>query len=327
MKAIVQNHFGPAEVLTSADVPMPELRANDLLVRVRAAGVNRADILQRNGFYAGQHFGESALLGLELAGEVVAIGSHVDDIVIGESVMAIVGGGAYAQYARVDRAMAVSVPEGLSFEQAAGVMEAFVTAVEAVHHLAGLKRGQSVLIHAAAGGVGSACVQLAAALGVTVFATAGAARLDDVRCIGAARVFDHRAEDWEAGVREATESAGVDAVIDFVGGDYLAPNLRSLRPGGTLVQIGILSGAEEARLPLNLLLHNHLRLQGTVMKSRSPEEKRAMVKRFVRIALPLLKTGRLRPLIHATFPLEKAAEAHRMMEMGGVFGKIILTCG
>lgn len=326
MKAIVQDRFGPAEVLTSVDVPMPELRADDLLVRVRAAGVNRADILQRNGFYAGQHFGESALLGLELAGEVVAVGSNVDDAAIGERVMAIVGGGAYAEYARVDRAMAVKVPDGLPLEQAAGVMEAFVTAVEAAHHLAGLGRGQSVLIHAAAGGIGSACVQLAAAIGVTVFATAGASRLDDVRRIGAVHVFDHRAGGWEAGVREATGSAGVNAVIDFIGGDYLAPNLRSLKPGGTLVQVGILSEAEEARIPLNLLLHNHLRLQGTVMKSRSPDDKRAMVERFVQIALPLIETGRLRPLIHAFLPLEKASDAHRMMEAGGIFGKIILTC-
>jgi NADPH2:quinone reductase len=143
---MVHERFGPAEVLASAEVPMPELRADDLLVRVRAAGVNRADILQREGFYAGQHLGESALVGLELAGEVVAIAANVQDIAIGERVMAIVGGGAYAEYARVDRSMAVTIPASLSFEQAAGVMEAFVTAVEAVHHLAGLERSQTVLI-------------------------------------------------------------------------------------------------------------------------------------------------------------------------------------
>ncbi len=325
MKAIVHDRFGPAEVLAFAEVPMPELRADDLLVRVRAAGVNRADILQREGLYAGQHFGESALLGLELSGEVVAVGANVQDIAIGERVMAIVGGGGYAEFARVDRSMAVTIPAILSFGQAAGVMEAFVTAVEAVSHLAGLERGQSVLIHAAAGGIGSACVQLAAALGVTVLATASASRLDDVRGIGASRAYDHRTANWETDVREATGGVGVDAVIDFVGGQYLAPNLRSLTPGGTLVQVGILSGAEEARIPLNLLLHNHLRLQGTVMKSRSADEKRAMVERFKRIGLPLLESRAAKPLIHAFLPLSQAQDAHRMMEAGGLFGKIVLT--
>lgn len=325
MKGIIQDHFCPAEVLHLANVPMPEMRPGDLLVRVRAAGVNRADILQRNGFYAGQHFGESELLGLELAGEVVAVGNEVTDVAVGERVMAIVGGGAYAQYARVDRSMAVKLPESVPYVEAGGVMEAFVTAVEAVYNLARLGAGQSVLIHAAAGGIGSACVQLAAALGIKVLATAGAGRLADVRRIGAEWAFDCRIEDWEAGVKAATGGNGVDAVIDVVGGDSLAPNLRSLKPGGTLVQVGILSGENESTIPLNLLLHNHLRIQGTVMKSRSAAEKRAMVDRFAEIALPLMTSGRLHPLVYATLPLDPAAEAHRMMEAGGGFGKIVLT--
>jgi len=325
VRAIVQDRFGPAEVLRLAEQPIPDTRPSDLLVRVRAVGVNRADILQREGAYAGQHFGESALLGLELAGEVIAVGADVTGIAPGDHVMAIVGGGAYAEYARVDYEMAVKLPEGLSFVEAAAVMEAFVTAVEAVHHLAGLRAGQSVLVHAAAGGIGSACVQVAAALGANVLATAGAARLGGVRAIGAQRVFDHRADDWETGVSAASAGAGVDAVIDFVGGAYLAPNLRSLRPGGTLVQVGILSGAPDATIPLNLLLHNHLRLSGTVMKSRDPAEKRSMIERFAALALPLLAAGRLKPLIHAALSLDKAVDAHRLMDAGGGFGKIILT--
>ena len=325
MRAIVQDGFGGADVLRPADVPMPELRPNDLLVRVRAAGVNRADILQRDGFYAGQHFGESALLGLELAGDIVAVGPGVADLVEGDRIMAIVGGGAYAEYARVDRSMAVVLPDALSYEQAGGVMEAFVTAVETVHHLGGLQSGQTLLVHAAAGGIGSACVQLAAALGIRVLATAGNGRLDDVRRIGADAAFDYRLSDWEARVQTATDEAGVDAVIDFVGGDYLTPNLRSLKAGGRLVQVGILSGVDHSTIPLDLLLHKHLRIQGTVMKSRSPDEKRAMVERFVRIAMPLFAKGVVKPLIHATLPLERAADAHRLMEAGGVFGKIVLT--
>jgi NADPH2:quinone reductase len=325
MRAVILDRFGPAEVLHTAEVPMPEVRPTDLLVRVGAAGVNRADILQREGAYKGQHFGESELLGLELAGEVVATGAEVTDLAPGDRVMAIVGGGAYAEHARVDRSMAVSIPGSLTFTDAAAVMEAFVTAAEAVHHVAGLREGQSVLIHAAAGGIGSACVQMAAALGIRVLATAGADRLDDVRRVGAEIAFDRRVDDWGAGVRAASSEQGVHAVIDFVGGDYLGPNLRCLRPGGTLVQVGILSGGADATTPLRLLLHHHLRLQGTVMKSRSPEEKRAMVLRFAEVALPLIEQGRLKPLVHEVFSLAEAAEAHRTMEQGGIFGKIVLT--
>ncbi|MCQ8240091.1 NAD(P)H-quinone oxidoreductase [Rhizosaccharibacter radicis] len=323
MRAIVHDRFGPAEVLHLAEVPLPVVRPTDLLVRVGAAGVNRADILQRDGFYAGQHFGESDLLGLELAGDVVATGADVTNFAPGDRVMAIVGGGAYAEYARVDRSMAVRIPDDLSINDAAAIMESFVTAVEAIHHLAGLRKGRSVLIHAAAGGIGSACVQLAAALGLKVLATCSADRAEDVRRIGANIVFDRRSGDWQNGVHAACDQ-GVDAVIDFVGGAFLGPNLRCLRPGGTLVQVGILSGEAEAAIPLNLLLHNHLRIQGTVMKSRTAEEKRAMVRRFEEVAMPLFRQGRLRPLVHAVLPLTAAAEAHRMMERGGILGKIIL---
>ena len=325
MKGVVYDSFGPAEVLRLAEVPRPEVRAQDLLVRVRAAGINRADILQRSGAYGNQSFGESNLLGLELAGEVVGVGSEVGDVSIGERVMAIVGGGAYAEFARVDRQMAIRLPGNVSFVEGAAIMESFVTAVEAVSHLAGVGQGQTVLVHGAAGGVGSACVQVAHALGATVYATANASRLVDVGKIGAATVIDYRTDDFENVVARLTDHRGVDAVIDFVGGDYLPRNLRSLRPGGTLVQVGILSGQHVAPIPLNLLLHNHLRVVGTVMKSRGVDEKRAMIRRFSEGFLPLLVSGRLKPLVDQVFPLEHVADAHRSVERGGGFGKVVLA--
>lgn len=325
MKGIVYDGFGPAEVLRLAEVPGPEVRPHDLLVRVRAAGVNRADILQRNGAYGNQSFGESTLLGLELAGEVVGVGSEVDDVSIGQRVMAIVGGGAYAEFARVDRRMAISIPGNVSFVEGAAIMESFVTAVEAVTHVAGVGQGQTVLVHGAAGGVGSACVQVAHALGATVYATASASRSADVGRIGAAAMIDYRADDFESVVARLTNHRGVAAVIDFVGGDYLPRNLRSLRPGGTLVQVGLLSGQHATSIPLNLLLHNHLRLVGTVMKSRSMDEKRAMVRRFAEGFLPLFALGGLKPLVDQVFPLERAADAHRSVERGGGFGKVVLV--
>lgn len=324
MRAITFADFGTADVLRLADVPMPQPRPTDLLVRVMAAGVNRADLLQRQGRYGSQHYGESELLGLEVAGEVAAVGSAVTDMRPGDRVMAIVGGGAYAEYARVDRGMAVHIPDPLAYVEAAAVMESFVTAWEAVVHLGGAQKGTAVLIHAAAGGVGSAAVEIAHALGARVFATANAERRPDVLRLGAEAVFDYRSEDFEQGTREATQGRGVDVIVDFVGGDYLARNLRSLAPGGRLVQVGLLGGQDRAEIPLGLLLHHHLRLIGTVMKSRSGEEKRAMVRRFAEGALPLFADGQLKPIVGKVFPLAEAADAHRAMEAGGGFGKIVL---
>jgi NADPH:quinone reductase len=204
-------------------------------------------------------------------------------------------------------------------------MESFVTAWEAVAHLGEAGPGNSILIHAAAGGIGSAAVQIGRALGARVFATAANSRRDDVTKLGAEAVFDYRTEDFEQRVRVATGGRGVDLVVDFVGGDYLARNLRSLAAGGRLVQVGLLSGQDETTIPLAHVLHNHLRIIGTVMKSRSVAEKRAMVRRFTECALPMLTDGRLKPLVGQTFPLEEAAAAHRCMETGGGFGKIVLT--
>lgn len=325
MRAIAYDRFGPPDVLRLVEAPAPELRATDLLVRVAAAGVNRADLMQRTGFYGDQSFGESRLLGLELAGEVIAVGAEVTGFNVGDTVMAIVGGGAYAELARVDHRMAVKVPNRLPLVQAAGVMEAFVTAWEAVAYLADVRPGQRVLVHAAGGGIGSAAVQIATALGASVYATASAERAADVQCLGAAAVIDYRAADFEVETLRLTGGAGVDAVIDFIGGEYLARNLRSLAPGGRLVQVGILSGDADAAIPLDLLLHNHLRLIGTVMKSRTLDEKRAMVARFAEGALPRLARGELRPVIDTVLPLDLAAEAHRRLERGGGFGKIILV--
>jgi NADPH2:quinone reductase len=190
------------------------------------------------------------LLGLELSGEVIAVGDEVSDSSVGDRVMAIVGGGAYAEFARVDRAMAVKLPDELSFAEAAAVMESFVTAWEALVHLGELQSNNAVLIHAA------------------VFATAASHRKTEVQDLGAHTVFDYSSEDFEQGIRLLTDGRDTD----IVDGEYLARNLRSLKPGGRLIQVGLLSGQDNADMPLGLLLHNHLRLIGTVMKSRSLEE-------------------------------------------------------
>lgn len=326
MQAIMFDSAGGPDVLRLIDAPMPAVRPHDLLVRVHAAGVNRADILQRQGVYgAAPEYGDSLLPGLEIAGEVAEVGSQSEGYKPGDRVMAVVGGGGYAEYARVDRRMGMPIPDNLTYAQAAAIPEVFVTAHEALLHLGELQPGQWALIHAAAGGVGSAAVQLAHTLGAKVIFTAsGEDRIAAVAALGGDFGIDYRKQDFLAAVMETTQEHGVDVVIDFIGGPYLDRNLRALVPGGRLIQVGILGGSE-AILPIDLLLHRYLRVIGTVMKSRSFEDKLAMTARFRERWLAALANGDLHPIVDHIFPLAQAADAHRAMEASGNFGKIILS--
>jgi NADPH:quinone reductase len=326
MKAIIFEGVGDAGVLRLVDEPMPEVRPNDLLVKVHAAGVNRADILQREGIYGVRpDYGDSLVPGLEIAGEVAAVGPKAEGYKPGDRVMAVVGGGGYAEYARVASGMCMPIPERLSYVQAAAIPEVFITAHEAMIHLGELQPGGWVLIHAAAGGVGSAAVQLAHALGAkSVFTASGEERIAGVAAMGGTVGVDYRKDDFVAAAMKATGNRGVDVVVDFVGGLYLERNVRALAEGGRLVQVGVLGGAQ-GTLPLDVLLHSYLRIIGTVMKSRSLEEKVAMTSRFRDRWLGAFESGALHPVVDRIFPLAQAADAHRAMEASGNFGKIILS--
>lgn len=325
MKAIDFDEFGDAGVLQLAEVPAPELRAHDLLVRNHAAGVNRADLSHRRGAYGRANFGDSAIMGLEIAGEVIAAGPETVGFEAGDRVMGIVGGGAYAQIARIDYRMAMRVPEGLDYIHAAAVPEVFVTAHEALIQLGRLAPAESVLIHAAAGGVGSAAVQLARAVGAKVFATADASKLERVRALGADVGIDYKSEDFAQAIAEATGGRGVDVVIDFVGAPYLERNVRSLAEGGRLVQVGIMGGTEGAVLPLDRVLFGHLQIIGTVMKSRPPAVKHAMTRRFSERWLDGFGQNGLAPVVDSVFALAQVADAHRRMESNQSIGKIVLS--
>jgi putative PIG3 family NAD(P)H quinone oxidoreductase len=325
MKAITFAEFGDADVLQLTDVPDPEVRPHDLLVRNRAAGLNRADLTHRRGGYGRTNFGDSDIMGLEIAGEVIAIGSEVQGFAIGDRVMGIVGGGGYAELARIDYRMAMHIPDGLDDVHAGALPEVFVTAWEALGHLGRLASGESVLIHAAAGGVGSAAVQLAHAVGARVLATADGSKREAVIGFGADVAIDYKTEDFEAVVNKVTEERGVDVIIDFVGAPYLARNIRSLGFGGRLVQVGILGGIQGAELPLDRVLYRHLQIMGTVMKSRPPAVKHAMTRRFADTWLPRFASHCLMPVIDSTFPLKNAADAHHRMESNQNVGKIMLT--
>lgn len=324
MKAINFKEFGEADVLQLGDAPEPVLRPHDLLVRNHAVGVNRADLTHRRGGYGRANFGDSDIMGLEIAGEVIATGAEVDGFQTGDRVMGIVGGGAYAEIARIDYRMAMHIPERLDYIHAAAIPEVFVTAHEALVHLGRLQAGDAVLIHAAAGGVGSAAVQLAHAIGTQVFATADASKLERVQQLGADRGIDYKTEDFAAVIAGATDGRGVDVVIDFIGAPYLERNLLSLADGGRLVQVGLLGGGKNAALPLDRLLYKHLQIMGTVMKSRPPQVKQAMVRRFSEQWLRHFERANLAPVLDSVFALSKAADAHRRMESGLNVGKIIL---
>lgn len=325
MKAISIPTFGDADVLQVADVADPVLRPHDLLVRNHAAGVNRADVIQRQGSYGRANFGDSDIMGLEIAGEVVAVGDEVDGYLVGDRVMGIVGGGGYAELARIDYRMAMHIPAEMNYIDAGAIPEVFVTAHEALFHLANLKAGERVLIHAAASGVGSAAIQLAAASGAQVFVTASGSKLPQLQALGASVCIDYKSEDFHAVVKEKTEGRGVDVIVDFVGAPYFERNIQSLANGGRLVQVGLLGGGAGVQVPLDRILYGHLKIIGTVMKSRTQPEKHAMVRRFREHWLDRFAASGLKPVVDSVYPLESAAVAHRRMESNQSVGKIILT--
>jgi NADPH:quinone reductase len=325
MKAIMFDQFGAADVLRIGEVPEPALRPHDLLVRTRAAGVNRADLTHRRGGYGRPDFGDSTIMGLEIAGDVIAVGEEVQGFAVGDRVMGIVGGGAYAEVARIDYRMAMPIPDSLDYVEAAAITEVFVTAHEALIHLGKLQPGETVLVHAGAGGVGGAAVQLAHALGARVFATAQAPAHALVRQLGADQAIDYEHEDFADVVAGLTGGRGVDLILDFIGAPYFERNVNALGFGGRLVQIGIMGGIEDARIPLDRLLYRHLQIIGTVMKSRAQDVKHGMSRRFRERWLPAFASGELRPVIDSTFPLAEAGAAQRRMEDGLNVGKIVLT--
>lgn len=325
MKAIIFDQFGAADVLEIGEVPEPVLRPHDLLVRTRAAGVNRADLTHRRGGYGRPDFGDSTIMGLEIAGDVIAVGDQVQGYAVGDRVMGIVGGGAYAEVARIDYRMAMPIPDSIDYVHAAAITEVFVTANEALIHLGKLQPGETVLVHAGAGGVGGAAVQLAHALGAKVLATAQASSHDLVRSLGADHAIDYENEDFAEVVAKLTDGRGVNLILDFIGAPYFERNVNALDFGGRLVQIGIMDGIENAKIPLDRLLYRHLQIIGTVMKSRTQEVKHGMSRRFKERWLAEFANGTLEPVIDSTFPLAEAGAAHKRMEDGLNVGKIVLT--
>jgi NADPH:quinone reductase len=322
MKAIVIARFGGPEVLELREVPAPEPGRGEVRVRVRATAVNRADLLQRLGRYPAPPGVPADIPGLELAGEVDALGPDVEGLALGDRVFGLCGGGAYAEAIVVHARAVAPIPPGMSFTDAAALPEAFITAWDALVTQAGLAAGETVLIHAVGSGVGTAAVQIAAAVGARAVGTARtAAKLARARALGleaGVTVDDGR---FAAGVQQT--AGAVDVVLDLVGGPYVAEDLRCLALHGRLIVVGLLAG-NRAELDLSVLLQKRIRVFGTVLRARPLEEKIAVTRTFVRHVVPLLARGAVKPVVDRVFPLARAADAHAHLESNDVFGKLVL---
>lgn len=322
MRAVVLTDHGGPEVLSVTEVPEPVPGPDEVLVEVAATALNRADLLQRRGRYPGPPM-EHEIPGMELSGRVVALGSRVAGWSLGDAVMGIVGGGAYAERIAVHERQLVAVPSSVGLVDAAAIPEVFITAWDALVRQGGLTSGRVALVHAGASGVGTAAIQIARALGATVVVTTSTGKVEACRALGADVVVDYTADDFVAEVKAFTGGVGADVVLDVVGGDYLARNLDALAVGGTIVQVGVMADPM-ATFPLGALLPKRARLVGTVLRSRPIEEKIGVTQQFRREVLPLFDSGALSPVIDRRFPLDQIADAHRHMESNMNIGKILV---
>ena len=324
MRAVEIARPGGPEVLVPARRPVPAAAAGEIVIAVRAAGVNRPDLLQREGRYPPPP-GASDLPGLEVAGTVAARDDRARRFDIGDEVCALVAGGGYAEYCAVPEVQALPVPRGLGFVEAAAIPETFFTVWTNVFERGRLAAGETFLVQGGSGGIGTTAIQLAAARGARVFATAGGPEKCRV-CeeLGAERAIDHRSEAYGDVIREATGGRGVDVILDILGGPHLARHLDLLAPEGRLVLIAFLEG-REATLDLWPIMGKRLTVTGSTLRPRSPAEKGAIARSLEAEVWPLIESGRVRPRVDVTFPLEGAADAHRRMEERRHVGKIVLV--
>ncbi|HVO48403.1 MAG TPA: NAD(P)H-quinone oxidoreductase [Steroidobacteraceae bacterium] len=315
---------GGPEQLKPATRPLPRPGAGEVLIRVAAAGVNRPDVMQRQGRYPPPP-GASDIPGLEVAGEVVALGETVSGLALGNQVTALLSGGGYAQYAVAAAPLCLPIPAGLSLVEAAAIPETFFTVWTNLFERGHCKAGDTVLIHGGTSGIGTTAIQLATAMGARVFATAGThAKARACEELGAVRGIDYKTEDFVEVVNHATEGKGVDVILDMVAGPYVQRNLDAAAMEGRIVVIAVLGGAR-AEIKMRMIMAKRLTLTGSTLRPRTVAQKAQVAEGVHENVWPLLASRRVRPIIHATFPLADAAEAHRLMESSNHVGKIVLT--
>jgi NADPH2:quinone reductase len=327
MRAVRFNGSGGNEVIEIAEAAEPSPQRGEVLVRVRAAGLNRADLLQRAGLYPPPPGVRADIPGLEFAGEVLRVGEGVTAWRPGDRVMAIAGGEAQAELAVAHERMLMRIPDGLSFDAAGAIPEAFITAHDALFTQGGMRPGCPVLIHAAGSGVGTAAIQIARAAGaITIGTSRTEEKLERARTLGLDHgiVVPRGAPAFAARVRELTDGQGVPLILDFVGAAYTPENIAALAPQGCLVVIGAMGGVS-AQLDLGALLHKRLHVVGTALRRRPLEEKIAATQRMAREVLPLVALGKVKPVVEEAFGLERARDAYARLERNESFGKLVLT--
>lgn len=326
MKAIQFDQPGDPTVLYLGEQPDPQPGPGELLVRVAATALNRADLLQRRGQYPVPP-GASPILGLEMAGTVMDIGAKVEGFQVGDNVCALLDGGGYAQYVTLPAPMALRLPENLSFTKAAAIPEVFLTAFQALHSLADLQPAETVLLHAGASGVGTAAIQIAQLIGARVLVTASPPKHELCCKLGADQAFDYRSPDWAEQVKNATDGKGVDVIIDFVGAPNWNNNIDLLALDGRLVLLGFLGGMKVDRFDLRPLLMKRLQITGSTLRSRSQDYKTRLTQDFRQQYWSAFAEGALHPVVDSIYDWEEVAAAHRYMEANANQGKIVLTIG
>lgn len=326
MRAIVLRSHGGPEVLAFEDIAVPMPQSDEIRVRVRATALNRADLLQRMGFYPNPFPSAFDVPGMEFAGIVDAVGPRVKLWRVGDEAMGIVSGGAYAEQLVVHERQAMQIPHGVSLADAAAIPEVFITAWDALVVQGGLTSGRWALVHAAGSGVGTAAIQICKAIGAHVIATCSATKVAACEALGADVVVDYKSADFVAATKTATGGRGVDVVLDVIGGDYLDRNVAALALKGHIVQVGVMGGSNIS-FNLGALMPKRGKISGTVLRARPLEEKIAITQRFIAEMLPLFDSGDLKPVIDRRFGFDQIADAHTYMESNANFGKIVIDIG
>ena len=325
MRAVIAPDPGGLEALVVADLPDPTPGAREVVVDMTATAVNRADVMQRQGHYPPPP-GASEVLGLECSGVVAAVGGDVDEWSVGDEVCALLSGGGYGEKVLVPAGQVMPVPDGVDLVTAGALPEVACTVWSNVFMIAGLQRGETLLVHGGGGGIGTFAIQLAHALGARVITTAGSAeKLEVCRSLGADVTVNYREQDFVAEVEAATDGHGADVILDNMGAKYLSRNVAALATEGRLVVIGLMGGAT-AELDLGVLLRKRAAVLATSLRARPPADKAVICASVVEHVWPLVADGSVRTLVHTTLPLEQAREAHRIMEASDHTGKIVLTC-
>ena len=323
MKYIQIEKHGDPDVLKLNSQSVPDPGPDEVLIRVEAAGVNRPDIMQRKGLYPPPP-GATDVLGLEVSGTVEKTGVNVTELKVGSQVCALVSSGGYAEFCLASASICLPIPENISLEHAAGIPETFFTVWTNVFERGHLKSGETLLVHGGSSGIGTTSIQLGKAFGAKVYTTAGTQeKCDFCRKLGANVAINYNENDFEVEIKTLTENRGVDVILDMVGGPYFPKNIKILAPEGRLLQIALMQGYK-AEVDFRPLLMKRVTLTGSTLRPRSVKEKASIARGLFKEVWPLLDSGIIRPIIHQTFPLEKAADAHRLMESSNHIGKILL---